>query len=96
MEPLDPKFTRRVWLILCHLCNFLDAVMTLNAIERGAEELNPFMAYTLEKSPGLFLFVKFLIFSYAIDFISKRSPKLLPLVGAVFLSVVAWHIYILP
>jgi hypothetical protein len=70
--------------------------MTLNAVRRGAEELNPFMAYALEKSPGFFLLVKFLIFSYAIDFIAKRSPRLLPLIGAVFLSVVAWHTYILP
>ena len=53
------------------------------------------MAWTLEQSPGFFLFIKFLLFSYAIDFIAKSSPKLLILVGVVFLSVVAWHVHIL-
>jgi hypothetical protein len=83
------------WLVLCHVCNFLDAVMTLRAVNQGAKELNPIMAWTLEQSPGFFLFIKFLLFSYAIDFIAKRSPKLLILVGVVFLSVVAWHVHIL-
>ena len=84
-------------LILLHLLNFLDAVLTLRAVGLGAVELNPIMAWAINQSPFLFLVLKLSAFSFLVEFLHRN------LVGAwrhaftfllaVFLLVVAWHIY---
>ena len=41
--------------------SIVDAYLTLDLVSRGAEELNPIMAYYLEKSPLTFFTVKYLL-----------------------------------
>jgi hypothetical protein len=43
-----------------------DAVLTLNLIERGASEINPVMAYFLQKGPLVFTLVKYGLTSMAV------------------------------
>ena len=83
---------RRSWLILCHVLNLLDATLTLYAVSRGVEEANPIMAWTLQVSPLFFVFVKFTVFSVAIDFLARTRPAYLLPVASLFGLVVAWHV----
>jgi len=47
---------------LCTIAlSVVDAYFTLELVSRGAEELNPIMAYYLEKSPLTFFTVKYLL-----------------------------------
>jgi hypothetical protein len=52
-------------LLVAALCTIAlsvaDAFFTLDLVGRGAEELNPIMAYYLEKSPLIFFSVKYLL-----------------------------------
>lgn len=48
------------------LLSVTDAYFTLDLVGRGAKELNPIMAYYLEKSPLVFFAVKYLITCAAI------------------------------
>jgi hypothetical protein len=43
------------------LLSVLDAYLTLHLVNRGAEELNPIMAYYLEQGPLTFFAVKYLL-----------------------------------
>jgi hypothetical protein len=43
------------------LLSVLDAYLTLDLVNRGAEELNPIMAYYLEQGPFTFFAVKYLL-----------------------------------
>ena len=43
------------------LLTVLDAYFTLDLVNRGAEELNPIMAYYLERGPLTFFAVKYLL-----------------------------------
>ena len=85
-------------MLLLHLLNFTDAVLTLRATSLGAIELNPIMAWAIDQSAFLFLFIKLTVFSFLVEFLHRK------LVGtwkqvvftsflAVFLLVVAWHAY---
>jgi hypothetical protein len=48
--------------VLCIIClTIVDAYLTLDLVSRGAEELNPIMAYCLERSPLAFFTVKYLV-----------------------------------
>lgn len=48
-------------IILILVLSVLDAVFTLNLVEKGAKEMNPIMNYYLERSPMLFLWIKYLL-----------------------------------
>ena len=89
---MDEKKIHQVWMGVCLLANFLDGVLTLFAISKGVEEANPAMAWALAISPSFFIILKFVIFALAIEFIARFKPKLLSLVGVLFMSVVAWHV----
>tara|TARA_R110000824_G_scaffold186881_1_gene368110 strand:+ start:3696 stop:3986 length:291 start_codon:yes stop_codon:yes gene_type:complete len=89
---MDEKLRYLGWFLLAHLGNFLDGCLTLLAVSRGAEELNPFMAILIESSPFAFLAVKFILFAFAIDFISKFKPNYLKWVATMYLLVTAWHL----
>jgi hypothetical protein len=53
--------------VLCIISlSIVDAYLTLELVSRGAEELNPIMAYYLEKSPLTFFTVKYLLTCAAI------------------------------
>jgi len=53
--------------VLCVISlSVIDAFLTLELVGRGAEELNPIMAYYLEQSPLAFFAVKYLLTCAAI------------------------------
>jgi len=79
------------WFFLCHLMNFLDAVMTLFAVSRGVEEANPVMAMALEIGPMVFVVVKFTLFAIGLEFIARHKRILLAPVCVIYMSVLAWH-----
>ena len=79
-------------MVLCHLLNFSDAVLTLYAVSKGIEEANPTMAWAISVSPALFIVLKFVVFSIAIEFIAKAKPILLRPIGILYMLVVAWHL----
>jgi hypothetical protein len=89
---MDKKLRYLGWFLLAHLGNFLDGCLTTFAVSRGAQELNPLMAVLLDSSPFIFLSVKFVLFAFAIDFISKFKPDYLKLVATMYLLVTAWHL----
>ena len=84
-------------LVVPHLLNFLDAVLTLRATSLGAIELNPIMAWAIEQSPFLFLLIKLFAFSFLVEFLHRKlvgtRRRVFTFLLAVFSLVVAWHIY---
>jgi hypothetical protein len=48
-------------IIFILLLSILDAFFTLILLERGAKEMNPFMAYYLDISPTLFFCIKYML-----------------------------------
>jgi hypothetical protein len=53
--------------VLCIIClTIVDAYLTIDLVSHGAEELNPIMAYYLERSPLAFFIVKYLLTCAAI------------------------------
>ncbi len=89
---MDEKLRYLGWFLLAHLGNFADACLTLFAVSRGAVELNPLMAVLINGSPFLFLLTKFLLFAFAVDFMSRHKPQFLKWVAALYLTVSAWHL----
>ena len=89
---MDEKLRYLGWFLLAHLVNFADACLTLFAVSRGAVELNPLMAVLINGSPFLFLLTKFLLFAFAVDFMSRHKPQFLKWVAALYLTVSAWHL----
>ena len=92
---MDKKATLLAWLLLCHLGNAADVGLTLYAIQNGAEEINPIMAWALSVSPLFFIIIKFIVFGLAIDFLAIRAPELLRWITMLYMSVMAWHLNIL-
>ena len=89
---MNNKTILLVWLILCHFGNFADMSLTLYAVAKGAEEVNPLMAWLLNISPFLFGAVKILAFSLAIEFIAKKYSVLLKPIAIFYMLVAAWHL----
>ena len=89
---MDKKLRYLSWLLLAHLGNFVDACLTLFAVSRGAVELNPLMAALIDYSPFGFLAVKFVLFAFAIDLMSKLRPNYLKWVANMYLLIAAWHL----
>ena len=89
---MDEKLRYLGWFLLAHLGNFTDSCLTLYAVSRGAVELNPLMAALIDYSPFLFLSTKFLLFAYAVDFMSRHRPQYLKWVATLYLLVSAWHL----
>ena len=89
---MDEKLRYLGWFLLAHLGNFLDACLTLFAVSRGAEELNPLMDTLISSSPFGFLAVKFIVFAFAVDLMSRLKPEFLKWVATMYLLVSAWHL----
>jgi hypothetical protein len=81
----------------------LDAIFTLVLVSRGAEEVNPFMAYYLDRSPLLFFWVKYLMTCASIILIlfstntylfktKIQAKTLFFLVPIPFVLVVQWQV----
>ena len=92
---MDKKIILLAWLVLCHLGNAGDVGLTLYAIQNGAEELNPIMAWLISISPFLFVITKFVVFGLAIDFLARSAPYLLRWIAILYMSLMAWHLNIL-
>ena len=84
----------------------MDALLTLELINRGAIELNPIMAFYLDIDPLTFLLVKYGLTSAGVmilllynDFVIRalrvRVGTLLYLVLAAFLGVFSWQVYLI-
>ncbi|MBN2032531.1 MAG: hypothetical protein JW836_04580 [Deltaproteobacteria bacterium] len=54
-----PKVFAETLLII--FLSIMDAFLTLDLVDRGAKELNPIMAYYLDRGPLLFFTVKYLL-----------------------------------
>jgi hypothetical protein len=92
-------------IIIILFLSVLDALLTLFLIQNGAFEVNPIMAYYLKIGPYSFLAVKYALTSVGvIVFLLLRNIYLRPLkmyagtllyiVVAVFVTVVAWQLYL--
>ena len=61
-QPVD-RYNAKIlaMIIFILLLSILDAVFTLILVEKGAKEMNPFMAYYLNHGPMTFFFMKYLL-----------------------------------
>jgi hypothetical protein len=86
--------------------SILDALLTLVVIQRGATELNPVMAYFLEHGTPTFIVAKYVLTSIGVlillifknVFLTKikiRTLSLFPCVIVVFLTVIAWELFLI-
>ena len=94
-------------LIIGILClSLIDAAMTLHLIGHGAQEINPVMAYFLDKGTVTFISAKYILTSGAVIIILLvqnaylprlriRSKNLFIFAIVAFALVVVWEIYLL-
>ena len=93
--------------LLIVILTIVDTYLTLDLVSRGAEELNPIMAYYLNRSPHLFFAVKYSLTCMSIAMILSindsfslgtrkiRSESLLVPFIIVLAAVVQWQLYLL-
>jgi hypothetical protein len=88
------------------ILSILDAVLTLVVIQRGARELNPVMAYFLEHGTLTFIVAKYVLTSIGVlillifknVFLTKikiYTHSLFPCVIFVFMTVIAWELFLI-
>ncbi len=85
--------------LLC-LCNLADLVLTLRALEAGAREVNPVMAFYISLSPWVFVAAKLiLVGAGSAVFIYLRQHPLtlwgLGFLSAIYLVVLGIHLGLL-
>jgi hypothetical protein len=89
--------------ILC--LSLIDAVLTLHLIGHGAQEINPIMAYFLDKGTGIFIIAKYVLTSVAVVIIllvkntylprtRVRSKNLFTFAIVAFSLVITWEIWL--
>jgi hypothetical protein len=100
----NQKFFLAITAIL--ILSVLDAVLTLIVIQRGAKELNPVMAYFLEHGTSTFIVAKYILTSVGVlillifknVFLTRLkiyTHSLFPCVIFVFLTVIAWELFLI-
>jgi len=67
----EPKLAY-IFLLTLMLC-IADAILTLNIIGNGGEEVNPFMRFLMEKDIELFFWVKFFMTSFGLLFLISHK-----------------------
>lgn len=83
-----------------------DAFFTLHLISNGAQEVNPVMAYFLEKSPMAFILAKYVLTAasailillckdYYLFKTKIRARVLFYLVPILFIFVIQWQLYLI-
>ena len=105
---LEDRYSSRTVTVtlLIVVLSVLDAIFTLNLVDRGAVELNPVMAYYLQKGPMVFFAVKYLLTCSAVMLVffhknayvfnSNWQVKMLfPLLTVPFVLVVQWELYLI-
>jgi hypothetical protein len=92
--------------IITILClSLIDAIMTLHLIGHGAQEINPVMAYFLDKSIVIFIVAKYILTSIAVITILLikntylprtriRSDRLFIFAIVSFALVIIWEIFL--
>ena len=85
-------------IFLIHWFNFLDALLTLIFVTFWlVEEANPIMRAFLDVGPLTFLFVKFLLVAWAIEYLDKKLDAarnlVLVFILSGFMALTAWHIF---
>mgnify|MGYP001493262253 CR=1 FL=1 len=94
---MKTKSIHLIW--ICHLLNFLDAVLTLHHLCLGASEANPIMDHFYSISPISFLLAKFILFVSSIEFLNfileneKSRILIFTMILIIMMSVFAWHIW---
>ena len=94
---------RLIMLIL--VFSVLDAFLTLLLIEHGAIELNPLMAFYLNRGPATFIAVKYALTSLSVFVLLIYSNNVLvsfkiytrsmfSVIFAAFATVIAWQLYL--
>jgi hypothetical protein len=100
----NQKFFLAITVIL--ILSVLDAVLTLTVIQRGAKELNPVMAYFLEHGTSTFIVAKYILTSVGVlillifknVFLHRLkiyTHSLFPCVIFVFITVIAWELFLI-
>lgn len=90
-----------IQVVLLNIFNGLDCILTLNTIRNyDDEELNPLMAFLLNKSPILFILVKaalaIIASTVAIRFSHMKVTRVCLLISVIgYMLVVIYHIVIL-
>ncbi len=93
-------------ILLIIILSIIDAILTLQLVDRGATELNPVMNYYLGHGPLTFFWVKYLLTSAALIIIltnktaylfnTRFQVKILFVVFLVpFVLVIQWELYLL-
>jgi hypothetical protein len=88
------------------LLSVLDALLTLYLIEHGSTELNPVMAYFLEKGPFIFMGAKYFLTCMGViilllfrNALRKRSithtRHLFSYIIGTFTTIIAWELYLI-
>jgi hypothetical protein len=82
-----------------------DALLTLYLLNHGAHEVNPVMAYFLEKGPMIFMLVKYMLTAIGVTIVVIISDVFIPwlriftrdllkvFVG-MFAAVIAWQLFL--
>ena len=94
------------FLVATLLLSCLDALLTLWLLDHGAMEINPVMAYYIEKGPMVFMGIKYyltaaivffaVLINYAyIRFIGIRFEHILKFSTACFACVVIWELFLI-
>jgi hypothetical protein len=84
-------------IILLHILNFFDGMLTLYAAKLGVLELNPLMAWALSQGPAVFLVIKVLAVSVCLEFLDRhlegKNRKLLSYLFIIYSAVILWHVF---
>lgn len=91
--------------MLVLLLSAADAVFTLFLLNHGAQEVNPLMAYFIEKGPMVFMGVKYGLTAIAVSvvvllnymfvpFLKMFMRDMLKIFAGAFAAVIAWQLFL--
>ena len=91
--------------VIILVLSIIDGLLTLNLIGRGAQEVNPVMAYLIDINPYIYFFVKcfltitavillILLRNYRSKIFRMRVSNLLPLVAVFFVLVIFYQLHL--
>ena len=93
-------------IILIIFLSICDAVLTLFLLDRGAVEINPVMAYSLNHGPMVFFWVKYLLTTFSLIIIlvhsntylfktRLRTKALFGMIIIPFFLVICWEFFLI-
>jgi len=91
------KCENKTALLLLHVLNFFDGLLTLYAVSLGVIEVNPVMRLALSAGPFGFLAVKVGIVLICLHFLDKQlkgsKRKIFTVLLVIYTAVIAWHVF---